>query len=414
MPNDSNQPRTGLSFAQAREMLVEVATRHHLPPQAVALDEAFGRMLAVDVVAPRDVPGFSNAAMDGFAVRGEDLPASGEKCFALLGEVLAGGGSAPGVTTGGCVRVTTGAIMPPGADTVVIKENARSDGERIFVQAGTKPGANVRGGDEDYRAGDPALTRGTRLSPPQVAVLAGFGLTRIDVASRPRAAVLTTGDELVAPGESLAYGQIYDSNRLGITGLLHAHGIVEVRHRRVPDDVDALESRLCDAAGQADVVITCGGVSAGEADFLPGIVSRIGQVFFHKLQIRPGMPFLFGRIERSLLFALPGNPVSGYVTFLTLVAPALRAMCGMPPPTRMLKARLAEPVQKRHSRTEFQRARIRCDNDATLWATPYARQGSSILRSLAESDALIMLAHDRHDFALGEAVDMLPLPGWPG
>ncbi len=412
--SDSNATPTGLSFADAHRCVSETAARQRLPTQSVPLDQACGRILAEDVRAPRDIPGYANSAMDGFAVRGKDLPTGGEKAFALLGQVLAGDERAPELMADGCVRVTTGAIVPEGADTVVIKENTRSDGDRIYVQAGTPVGANVRATDEDYRAGDMALARGSRLGPAQVAALAGFGFTRVPVACQPRAAVMTTGDELVEPGQPLARGQIYDSNRYAITGLLRAQGVVDIDHQRVLDNPQHLESALHKAAAGADILITCGGVSAGEADYLPGIVAKIGQVHFHKVKLRPGMPFLFGRIGNALLFGLPGNPVSGYVTFLTLVVPALRALCGLEASGTTLKARLTTAIRKRHTRTEFQRARVECDDDGVLWASPYARQGSSILRSLAECEILITLPGDVHEFSRGDVVDILPLPGWPG
>ena len=411
--NESNTTPIGLSFHEAHRRVIEIAASRRLPPKKIPLLQAFGRVLATDIRAPHDVPGYANSAMDGFALRGQELPASGEKAFTLLGEVFAGGATPPVVRPGGCVRITTGAAIPDGADTVVIKENTRSDGDRIHVQAGTPAGANIRAADEDYRAGDAALARGSRLGPADVAVLAGFGFAQVEVIDSPRVVVLTTGDELVEPGRSLAYGQIYDSNRYAITGLLRAHGIVIVKHRHLRDDPQGLEEALRQSADEADVLITCGGVSAGEADYLPRIVARIGQIHFHKVQLRPGMPFLFGSIGNTLLFGLPGNPVSGHVTFLTLVVPALRSLCGLATSDKTLKARLATAIRKRHSRTEFQRARVECDDNGTLWATPYARQGSAILRSLAECEILIVLPADIHEFGNGDTVEILPLPGWP-
>lgn len=403
----------GLSVDEARAHIVHIAAKYPLPSERVPLDAALGRVLAADVVAPRDVPGFVNSAMDGFAVRGADLQPDGETTLQLIGEILAGGREAPQVAAGTCVRITTGAPLPRGADTVVMKENTRADGDRILVAAGTQTGTNVRDAGEDYRSGDPALRSGTRLTPAQVAILAGFGMTDAQVRRRPKAVLLTTGDELTAPGSPLGFGGIYDSNRYSLGGLLEQQGVVLLRHERLRDDPHLLRDALQRAGDDADVVVCSGGVSAGEADFLPRLIAEVGTVHFWKVRMRPGMPFLFGAVGSALAFALPGNPVSGIATFLALVRPALDAMGGVARPTIALRARLRSPIQKRHARTEFQRARLDCDNDGVLWATAHEKQGSGMLRGVAETDALIVLPEDGRQFVVGDIVDVMPLPGWP-
>lgn len=403
---------THLNIADAQVRIVEIASKCTLPSGFVGLDGALGRILGADVRAPVDVPGFANSAMDGYALRGVDLPSSGEKPFALAGAVLAGGAAPPPVGIDACVRITTGAPLPGGADTVVMKENTRVDGEQVVVAAGTGAGANVRAAGEDFRSGELALRRGTRLSPAAVAVLAAFGATQVEVVARARVVLLTTGDELTAPGTPLASGAIYDSNRYSLGGLLEQHGAALLRHEQLPDVPAALQTALVRAGEEADVIVSSGGVSAGEADFLPRLIADAGEVYFWKVRIRPGMPFLFGRVGRALVFALPGNPVSGIATFLTLVRPALDALAGRAP-SGVLRARLRGELHKRNARTEFQRARLECDAHGTLWATPHAKQGSGMLRGVAEADALIVLPEDAHEFALGTVVDALPLPGWP-
>lgn len=404
----------GLSVDAARARIVEVCAARRIGVESVAAAEALGRILAADVVAPFDVPGFANSAMDGFAVRGADLPASGSKRFRLLGEILAGGAPAPALEGDACVRITTGAAMPPGADTVVMKENTSVDAADIVIEAGTAAGANVRPAGEDYANGTLALRRGSVLTPAALGVLASFGLTRIDVARRPRAVLLTTGDELVAPGRPLGFGEIHDSNHASLGALLVQHGVELIRHEHVRDDPAALRDALRRAGEDADLVVSSGGVSAGEADFMPMLVSELGRVHFWKVRIKPGMPFLFGAVGRALMFALPGNPVSGIAIFLTLLRPGIDALVGAAPPRPPLRARLDQAINKRHARMEFQRARLDCDGDGRLAVTAFPRQGSGMLRGVAEADALVVLPEGARAFAVGDIVDVLPLPGWPG
>lgn len=404
---------TLLSIDAARARLRELGAAHALATEDVPLAQAFGRVLAQDVSAPQDVPGFVNSAMDGFAVRAADLRSDAETVLTLVGEIFAGGAQAPVVAPHTCVRITTGAPLPPGADSVVMKENTRSDGARIAIAPGTALGANVRAAGEDYRAGDAALSAGQRLAPAQVAILAAFGRTTACVRAQPSAVLLTTGDELTEPGRPLGFGGIYDSNRFSLGGLLEQHGVRLLRHERLRDDPALLRAALARAGSEADLVLSSGGVSAGEADFLPRLIAQIGRVHFWKVRMKPGMPFLCGAVGRALVCALPGNPVSGVATFLALVRPALDAMNGIAPRAGALRARLRVAVHKRHARAEFQRARLHSDADGTLWATPHEKQGSGMLRGVAETDALVLLPEDGREFAPGDVVEVLPLPGWP-
>ena len=404
---------TMLDVDAARARIVEICTARRLPIETVALENAAGRVLADSARAPFDIPGFTNSAMDGFAVRGEDLPGTGEKMFRLIGEVLAGGVVAPEVMVGECVLITTGAPMPRGADTVVMKEDARVDGDAIMIASGTAKGANVRPAGEDYRAGDDGIDAGSRLTPARLGVLASFGAADVRVRVRPRAILLTTGDELVAPGHALGFGQIHDSNRHSLGALLVEHGVELVRHERLRDNPELLRDALLRAAKDADIVVSSGGVSAGEADYLPRLIGEIGKVHFWKVRIKPGMPFLFGEIGRALMFALPGNPVSGIAIFLTMLRPALDALGGTVG-SGFLRARLGASIDKRHSRTEFQRARLECDERGQLHAIALAHQGSGMLRGVAQADALIMLPPAARMIPASETVEVLPLPGWPG
>ena len=403
---------TGLSFDAARARIVEIAAKYKLSSESVALEAALGRVLATDVIAPFDVPGFVNSAMDGYALRGADLMAGAETRLRLIGVVLAGGEQAPQVVPGTCVRITTGAPLPQGADTVVMKENTRADGDTIHVDAGTAVGANVRPAGEDYRAGDFALARGSVLTPARLGALASFGQTHIEVARRPRAVLLTTGDELVAPGQPLGFGNIHDSNRYSLGALLEQHGAELLRHERLRDDPAVLRDALQRAGADADVAVSSGGVSAGEADYLPQLLAETGKVYFWKVRVKPGLPFLCGGVGRALVFSLPGNPVSGIATFLTLVSPALDTMTGRVTQAPQLRARLALAIRKRHTRVEFLRANLVCDESGLLHATPLQKQGSGMLRGVAEANAMIALPEPAQEYAAGTIVDVLPLPGW--
>jgi len=403
---------TGVSLQQARELIIAVAAEHRLPTEIVALETALHRVLAADMHAPFDVPGFANSAMDGFALRGADLPQSGECALQLIGQIFAGGDNAPLVGVGECVRITTGAPLPHGADSVVIKESVRVDGDRIWINAGEKPGANTRPAGEDYRGGDLALRAGTLLSAAQLGTLASFGCDTIAVTRRIRAVLLTTGDELVPAGVPLGFGQIHDSNRFSLGGLLRTFGVELVRHEHLRDDPALLRTALLRAARDADIVLSSGGVSAGEADYLPSLLAEIGHIHLWKVRIKPGMPFLFGRIGEALVFSLPGNPVSGIATFLSLVRPALDTMLGINTSARKTwRARLPSAIQKRHSRSEFLRATLTCDENGTLWVTPLVKQGSAMLRGVSDADVLLIVPEDKHELAQGSVVEFLPLPG---
>jgi molybdopterin molybdotransferase len=399
---------TGIGLEQALQIVASRAAQRRLPEETVPIAEAHGRVLAGDVRAPHPLPPFANSAMDGFALRGADLPAQGERRFALVGDVFAGAVSAPEVGAGQCVRITTGAPIPAGANTVVIKENATIEGEQVVVKAGGTAGANVRAAGEDYAEGDLAFVAGTPLGAAQLAVLAALGIDRVPVRRPPRIAVIATGDELVPPGQPLGFGQIHESNALMLAALARDSGAQIVVQRCVRDDPDALRAALLDAAADADVVITSGGVSAGEADHLPVVLRDIGEVHFHKVRLKPGMPTLFGEIGACLYFGLPGNPVASAVTYRVLVGFALRAMLGVTTVPKPAHARLDAPLHKRHPRAEFARCSLSVDDAGVQWATVHAKQGSGMLRGLAETDALALLPEGAREYTEGDAVLLWP------
>ena len=397
-----------IGLEQALQIVAARAAQHRLPIETVQLADAQGGVLAKDIHAPHPLPPFANSAMDGFALRGVDLPTRGERRFTLIGDVFAGALSAPEVGEGQCVRITTGAPIPPGADTVVIKENVVAEGDRVIVKAGEKGGANVRAAGEDYAEGDSAFAAGTPLGAAQLAVLAALGVDHVSVRRPPRIAVIATGNELVPAGQPLGFGQIHESNAVMLAALSRESGAQVVVHRCVRDDPEALRAALLDAAADADVIVTSGGVSAGEADYLPGVLRAIGEIHFHKVRLKPGMPTLFGEIGASLYFGLPGNPVASAVTYRVFVSFALRAMAGITTVPKPLRALLDAPLRKRHARAEFARCLLRLDDEGVQWASVHAKQGSGMLRGLAETDALALLPEDAREFAAGDVVTLWP------
>lgn len=411
MPFDSAiECPTRLSVDEARQRVVDLGSQRRVAVDSVPLDRALRRVLAVDVATPHAIPPFANSAMDGYALRGADLPHEGERRFRMIGVMLAGADATQRVGAGECVRITTGAPLPDGADTVVIKERVRIDGDEIVVPAGDAIGANVRPAGEDIAAGETVARAGEILSAAQLGVIASCGLANVRVARRPRVALLVTGDELVPPGEPLAYGRIYDSNRYSLGALLEGLGIVADPVAHVRDDVGVLREALRDAAATCDVVISSGGVSAGEADYLPKLIAELGRVHFWKVRMKPGLPFLCGEIGKAIVFGLPGNPVSSLATFLTLVKPGLMAMQGADPDARTWRARLAVPLRKKHDRTEYLRARLECGDDGVLRATPVERQGSGMMAGVAEADALIVVPEHVQALVEGDVVDVMLLP----
>ncbi|HEX7370609.1 MAG TPA: gephyrin-like molybdotransferase Glp [Rhodanobacteraceae bacterium] len=399
---------TRIGLERALQIVAARAAQHRLPITTVLLNDAAGSVLAEDVRAPHPLPPFANSAMDGFALRGDELRAASESEFALIGDVFAGAASAPTVGAGQCVRVTTGAPMPPGTDSVVIKENAVVAGKRVLVKPAQEKGTNVRAAGEDYAEGDLALAAGTPIGAAQVAVLAAFGIDQVKVRHGPRLAVIATGNELVPAGQPLGFGQIHESNAVMLAALAREAGMQVVVRRCVRDDPDALRAALLEAAIDADLIVTSGGVSAGEADHLPNVLQSIGEIHFHKVRLKPGMPLLFGQIGASLYFGLPGNPVASAVTFRVFAHFAARTMSGVTTVPIPQHARLDAPLHKRHARAEFLRCSVHTDHEGVRWATAHAKQGSGMLRGLAESDSLALLPEGEKEYARGDVVMLWP------
>lgn len=401
-----------IDLATARAAIIAHVPLAAAAAEQVALGDALGRVLAGDLVAPRDIPGFAHAAMDGYAVRAVDLQGTAPIRLRRKGVLHAGAGLAPALAAGECLRIMTGAPLPPGADTVVIRENTHEADGTVEIAAGTAPGANVRAADDDFAAGMQALRAGELASPAALGVMASFGLSTVAVRRRPRVAVLVTGDELAAPGAALGAGQRHDSNGTLLPALAAGAGAQVVSVERVRDDAQVLSEALQAAAARADFVLTTGGASAGDADYLPEVVARIGERVFWKVAMRPGMPACFGRVDGVPVLGLPGNPVSVFATFHALVRPALARWLGAPgldPPP--VVAQLAQAVDKRHARLEFRRARLSVDASGRLQVAIHPSTSSGALRSVLESNALAEFAAEPRRWEAGERVPVHMLAG---
>lgn len=398
-----------IGYHEALAIIAGVAAMRRLPAQRMPLSRAHGHVLAADVVASIAQPAFDNSAMDGFALRHADLATGAGTVLRLLGEQFAGGPAAPAVEPGTCVRITTGAPMPAGADTVVMKEDTALEGDGVRIVHPPSAGRHVRRMGEDVRPGDLLLHAGDVLTPARIALAASQGCDGLEVVRRPTVAVFSTGDELVEPGIPLAHGQVYNSNRELLMGLLRGEGLDPVAWPTLPDDPARVESALRHAAEAFDVILTCGGVSAGEKDHLPALLQRRGHVHFWKLRLKPGMPALFadgGTLGPALFLCLPGNPVSVLATCLALARPLLDGLQGRAARPNW-RARLASPWHKAHERLEFLRGRLRSSDDGSLEVDPNPADGSHRMRGAADSDALIVFDEGPRDYPAGSVVEVL-------
>lgn len=397
---------TRIAFAEAQTIVHDVAAAHRLPIERVPVARAAGRVLAGDVIALVALPSFDNSAMDGYALRADNAGVPNAS-LRLIGEQFAGNPQGLRVGSGECVRITTGAPLPEGADAVVMKEDTRIEGERIVVMHAIARDAHVRRAGVDVAVGDLLLHSGTRLTPVQAALAAAVGLAELPVARHPTVAVFTTGDELRPPGQALDPGTIYDSNCTLLMSLLVDAGLQPFAWPILPDDPDRMRALLRDAGDAFDVVITCGGVSAGEKDYLPTLVAGLGRIHFWKVLMRPGMPLLFGQVGNAHVLALPGNPVSVLATFLTLGMQLLRGLQGDAEPLPKCAARLSMPIAKLRERREFQRGRLDYGADGMLRVAPHPATASHRLRGAADSDCLIVLPEGQQQLSVDSVVEVL-------
>jgi molybdopterin molybdotransferase len=374
---------------------------------------ALGRVLAEDVVSPVNVPSHRNSAMDGWALRGADLKGEGDTTLQEIGASFAGKPFAGRVGPGQCVRIMTGGVVPEGADTVVMQERAKASGKSVAFAPGQKTGQNVREAGEDLKAGSVALRKGRIIRPSELGLLASLGVGEVPVYRPLRVAFFSTGDELKSIGTALGEGEIYDSNRYTLYGMLTRLGCEVLDMGVVRDDRKLIESAFNEAAANADVVITSGGVSVGEADFVKEMLGNLGEVVFWKIAMKPGRPLAYGKIGAAHFFGLPGNPVSVMVTFYQFVRDALLELSGVNPvePIPTFTATCSARLKKAPGRTEFQRGILTRTPDGTLSVKPTGEQGSGILKSMSDANCFIILGDATGNVEAGTQVEVQLLEG---
>ncbi|HEY5306443.1 MAG TPA: gephyrin-like molybdotransferase Glp [Pseudolabrys sp.] len=380
--------------------------------ESVPLRGALGRVIAVDIKAPVDLPPFDNSAVDGYAVRHADLKREGDTTLAIGGRVTAGANAAIVLKPGEAIRIFTGAAMPQGADTVFMQEDVALNGGRVVVPKGLKLGANRRLTGEDVPAGQGALPAGTVLEPQHIALAAALGIVSLEVRRRLKVAIFSTGDEVVEPGTARAGAAIYDANRYLLSELLARLGAEVTDLGILRDQPAELMRALQAAASSHDLIVTSGGVSTGEADFVRTAVERVGSLVFWRVAIKPGRPVAMGVIrgnqDSAAFVGLPGNPVAVFVTFVRVVKPLLRRLSGALPQRLLpLPVRVAFAYKKKKDRREYVRVALRRAANGELEAVKHPQDGAGILTSLTETDGLLEFPEDVTSIAPGARVGFL-------
>jgi len=386
-----------------RDFLQPVQTK-----ESLALRSSLGRILAEDILSPYNVPNHNNSAMDGYALNADDLAASGSTTLHIAGTAFAGQAFEGKVGKGECVRIMTGAVMPAECDTVVIQEHVQAEGGRITFGEGVRRGQNLRYAGEDLKLGQVVFAAGHMMRPADLGLIASLGLGEVKVYRKLRVAFFSTGDELASIGQPLEAGQVYDSNRYTLYGMLTRLGVEVIDMGVVRDDPALLEQALQDAAACADVILTSGGVSVGEADYMKQLLNELGQVVFWKIAMKPGRPLAYGKIGNAHYFGLPGNPVSVMVTFYQFVRDAMLVLMGQPDPAPVPQFQVAcnGSLKKAPGRTEFQRGVLFTGSDGILKVEPIGNQGSGVLRSMSAANCFIVLSEACGNVQTGEMVSV--------
>jgi molybdopterin molybdotransferase len=377
--------------------------------EIVPLGEADQRVLAQDLIAPMPLPPFTNSAVDGYAVRSEDLPTDVEKIFVVSGRMQAGAAAGEAIAPGEAIRIFTGAAMPALADTVFMQEDVRvEDDGRVVLPTGLKRGANVRPAGEDIPSGEVVLPAGRRLRPQDVGVAAAMGLTELEVVRRVRVAVFSNGDEIVEPGAPRAAVQLFDSNRFMLISMLRRIGCEVTDLGILPDDAGKIADILKQQAAGHDLILTSGGVSTGDADFVKNAIEQVGSLVFWRMAIKPGRPVAMGVIEGTPFIGLPGNPVASFVTFAHVARPAVLALAGAEWRKPVgVQVRAAFTYRKKSGRREYVRANLRRAEDGAWEAVKFPREGAGLLSSLIDTDGLVELSEDLTSIEPGRMVEFL-------
>ncbi len=398
-----------LSVVQGQEKILSlVNTVSEI--EACKIENAYGRVLAEDIISPVNVPQYTNSAMDGYAIRSDDVD---RDSYQIVAEVMAGHAYDQPLEVGQAVKIMTGAPTPRNDDTVVMREQASQEGDKVtFNGAHIKAGQNVRQAGEDLAIGSDVFTAGTRLASPEMGMIASLGFGEANVFRKLKVAVFSTGDEVQAPGTEQKANSIYDSNRFTIMGMLEKLGCEILDFGILEDNEQLMIEALENASAQADVVMTSGGVSVGDADYIKLALDKLGQIDFWRINMRPGRPLAFGQINNKPFFGLPGNPVAVMVSFINFVEPALRKMQGEQgwKPLKV-NAIATENLRSRQGRTEFSRGIYELDDTGRLTVRTTGKQGSGILRSMSEANCLIEISPTIDTVKAGESVTIIPLQG---
>ncbi|EGQ7782953.1 TPA: bifunctional molybdopterin-guanine dinucleotide biosynthesis adaptor protein MobB/molybdopterin molybdotransferase MoeA [Vibrio parahaemolyticus] len=398
-----------LSVVQGQEKILSlVNTVSEI--EACKIENAYGSVLAEDIISPVNVPQYTNSAMDGYAIRSDDVD---RDSYQVVAEVMAGHAYDQPLEVGQAVKIMTGAPTPRNGDTVVMREQASQEGDKVtFNGANIKAGQNVRQAGEDLAIGSDVFTAGTRLASPEMGMIASLGFGEANVFRKLKVAVFSTGDEVQAPGTEQKANSIYDSNRFTIMGMLEKLGCEILDFGILEDNEQLMIEALENASAQADVVMTSGGVSVGDADYIKLALDKLGQIDFWRINMRPGRPLAFGQINNKPFFGLPGNPVAVMVSFINFVEPALRKMQGEQgwKPLKV-NAIATENLRSRQGRTEFSRGIYELDDTGRLTVRTTGKQGSGILRSMSEANCLIEISPAIDTVKAGESVTIIPLQG---
>ncbi|MBK8285817.1 MAG: molybdopterin molybdotransferase MoeA [Ahniella sp.] len=399
-------PPKPIAYAEAIDHLRALAAALPRPQEWRSISQCLHAVLADDIHAPADVPGFRHSAMDGFALAHSESGFAAGSRFRISGETLAGGAAAS-LAPNECVAVATGAIVPDACGTVVPKENVDLEGDVITLRCAVVANANIRAATDDFARGHLIAPAGSVVDAALMATAGSCGLARLPVFESLRVAVIVTGDEVVRVGEPTALGQRIDSNGPLVAAWFAERGLSIHCIGPLRDDQSLLQKTVSEAAAGHDLVLVTGGASVGPVDHTPAVLNQLGQIVFWRVAVKPGMPVLAARLGQSVVLGLPGNPVSVFASLHAFVAPLLR-MWSRQSDRPMLKAQLAAPLRKSHGRLEWRRGNIAVDPEGRLVATIHPSESSGAMRSVVESNTLIELAADRHDWCAGDLVPILP------
>jgi molybdopterin molybdotransferase len=405
-----------MPVAKARQFIKQFLSPV-IATEVLPIRESLGRVLAADILSPANVPNYDNSAMDGYAFNSTDIYIDKSTELKVIGSAFAGKAFVGGIQSGECVRIMTGGMMPKGADTVIMQERVTVEGDLIRFTEAPKPKANVRYTGEDLQLGKTVLPASHMMRAADLGLIASLGIGEVNVYRQLKVAFFSTGDELASIGKPLQEGQVYDSNRYTLYGMLKRLGVEIIDMGAIADDPELLEKTLLNAAKQADVVITSGGVSVGEADYMKQLLAKHGQVMFWKVAMKPGRPLAYGKIGAAHYFGLPGNPVAVMVTFYQFVREAMLVLMGQanPAPLPTFNVICTEKIKKQTGRTEFQRGILFADSDDTgsdIWKVkPTGAQGSAILSSMSLANCFIVLDETVGNLEAGALVQVQLLDG---